>query len=96
MGTHSLYLRVLAEQGWLGITALLMLIATIIVFLLRVIRFPSSPFQRSLATIVLASLIAILANSFFIDTLHWRHFWLLLGLAWAIRESSVFVKEKVR
>lgn len=95
MGTHSLYLRVLAEQGWLGITALLMLIATIIVFLLRVIRFPSSPFQRSLATIVLASLIAILANSFFIDTLHWRHFWLLLGLAWAIRESSVFVKEKV-
>ncbi len=25
----------------------------------------------------------MLANSFVIDTLHWRHLWLLAGLIWA-------------
>ena len=27
-----------------------------------------------------ASLLGILVNSFVIDTLHWRHFWVLLGI----------------
>ncbi len=29
-----------------------------------------------------SSLFGVLLNSFVIDTLHWRHFWLLLALPW--------------
>ncbi len=32
--------------------------------------------------VIFASLIGLAFNSFFVDTLHWRHFWLLLALAW--------------
>jgi hypothetical protein len=27
--------------------------------------------------------VGLIANSFFIDTLHWRHLWLVAGLIWA-------------
>jgi hypothetical protein len=32
---------------------------------------------------LLAAWCGVLANSFFIDTVHWRHLWLLAGLIWA-------------
>jgi predicted membrane channel-forming protein YqfA (hemolysin III family) len=38
--------------------------------------------QRSLFALVAAALCGALLNSFTIDTLHWRHLWLLLALGW--------------
>jgi hypothetical protein len=35
------------------------------------------------STALLAAWCGLLANSFFIDSLHWRHLWLLAGLIWA-------------
>jgi hypothetical protein len=35
------------------------------------------------STALLAAWCGLLANSVFIDTLHWRHLWLLAGLIWA-------------
>ena len=32
---------------------------------------------------LLAAWCGLLANSFVVDTLHWRHLWLLAGLIWA-------------
>jgi hypothetical protein len=32
---------------------------------------------------LLAAWCGVLANSLFIDTLHWRHLWLLAALIWA-------------
>jgi mannose/fructose/N-acetylgalactosamine-specific phosphotransferase system component IIC len=32
---------------------------------------------------LLAVWCGLLANSFFVDTLHWRHLWILAGLIWA-------------
>jgi hypothetical protein len=32
--------------------------------------------------VVFASLGGLLLNSVVIDSIHWRHFWLLLGIAW--------------
>jgi len=39
---------------------------------------------------ILAAMCGTLANSAFVDTLHWRHVWLLFGLIWAgaMRSSS--------
>ena len=34
------------------------------------------------STALLAIWCGLLANSFFIDTLHWRHLWLFAGLIW--------------
>lgn len=96
LGTHSLYLRVLAEQGWLGLVSFVGLIGVILTYLLRTVRSCTDPTRRSVAVVILACVGAVLANSFFIDTLHWRHFWLLLGLGWAIREKLALDQEQVR
>ena len=35
------------------------------------------------STALLAAWVGLLANSVFVDTLHWRHLWILAGLIWA-------------
>jgi len=78
--THSLYIRVLTESGILGCFSFLSFI------LLTVLQSLRDNFRENRASpyaaIVTASLAGVLFNSFFIDTLHWRHFWLLLALPW--------------
>lgn len=79
---HSLYARLLLENGALGALAMLMLLlhgslrASICA-----LRDPSSV----AACIVAATLAGLLVNSFFIDTLHWRHLWIYLGFAYGVR-----------
>lgn len=79
---HNLYLKVTAENGWLGgISVLAFCLLTAwrgLWFCLR-----RGPHQRT-AIIVYASLIGIFLESVIIDTLHWRHFFLLLGMLWGI------------
>jgi hypothetical protein len=38
--------------------------------------------QRAVFALITAAICGTLLNSFTIDTLHWRHFWLLLALGW--------------
>lgn len=85
--THSLYVRVLTEYGLLGLmSSACFLMMTII----RSLRHNFSVDNLSpYPAIITASLIGLLFNSFFIDTLHWRHFWLLLALPWIPPESGV-------
>jgi len=40
------------------------------------------------STALLAAWCGILANSVFVDTLHWRHLWLVAGLIWAASQTS--------
>jgi hypothetical protein len=80
--THNLFLRVLSENGGLG---LLSLAAFIVVTLLRAAVLSqrvTNHFQRAVFALVAAGLCGSLVNSLAIDTLHWRHFWLLLALGW--------------
>jgi O-antigen ligase len=80
--THNVYLRVFSENGVLGalsFTAFLLLtLARSFVLSLRA----RQSTQRALFALVTAALCGTLLNSFTIDTLHWRHFWLLLALGW--------------
>lgn len=94
---HSLYARVFAENGVLGLLSFFLL------FLMSTHRVYKSYLQikseRSVFyLIIFASLIGIGFNSFFVDTLHWRHFWLLLGLAWfpgiGIEEKEQKIKNR--
>jgi hypothetical protein len=83
--THSTYVRLLFEVGWMGFGVWLLLMGLSLVWAAyQAFR------QRSLwHEIYLASLLGILVESLVIDTIHWRHLWLLLGLIWAKYASPV-------
>lgn len=78
--THSLYIRVLTENGILGFTSLMCLIGFSLVR--SIWQALQEHDYRLYARVVTSSLFGVLLNSFVIDTLHWRHFWLLLALPW--------------
>lgn len=81
--THSLYLRLLAETSWLGLMGFFGLTILSLAQAFRgALRFEGE--VKSLYVIIFASLIGILLNSAVVDTLHWRHFWLMLAFAWFI------------
>jgi O-antigen ligase len=82
ISAHSTYIRAGAEEGVLGLAALLgLLIGTLIVACRNVILGRGTAGLSS--TALLAAWVGLLANSVFVDTLHWRHLWILAGLIWA-------------
>ncbi len=95
--THSLYVRILSENGIIGSLAFGTLLIVTCVKGLRFCK-RETPVQIH-AIIVLSALIGTLMNSLVIDSLHWRHFFLLLGLMWgmmtAYEVSSKTVKRPI-
>jgi O-antigen ligase len=82
LATHSLYVRALAEQGILGLLVIAALVLTTLIFgLLNVARGRDTYGISSAA--LLAAWCGLVANSFFVDTMHWRHLWLVAALIWA-------------
>ncbi len=80
--THNTYLRVLAENGWLGFATFYGFVGlTLAQAFLRARRAPA---RQCLERVVLACLLGWLVNSLVIDTLHWRHLWFLLAVPWCI------------
>lgn len=79
--THSLYVRLFLENGWLGGFTFLTLLA---LTFWRSTAYVLSGRVDPRALVVFACLAGLLLNSFVIDSIHWRHFWLLLGLAWGM------------
>ncbi len=82
LGTHSLYLRVLVENGWLGFAGLMGMIIHTTRELWRRIRAGGPDVGWPPLSALFAWWVGFLANSLVIDTLHWRHFWIFLGLIW--------------
>jgi hypothetical protein len=83
--THSSYVRLLFEVGWMGFGAWLLLIGVSLVWAV----YQAFRQRSSWHEIYFASLLGILVESLVIDTIHWRHLWLLLGLIWAKYASSL-------
>ncbi len=82
VSAHSLYVRVLAEQGILGLAVLLALAGGTLVLAARnALRRVDLHGISSLA--LLAAWCGALVNSLVVDSLHWRHLWLLAALIWA-------------
>lgn len=76
LATHNLYLRVWYELGLVGTVGL----ALFLVLTARTlwVRLQDHPDTVALLSVVF---ISILAMSLVIDTLHWRHFFVVMGLA---------------
>ncbi len=85
---HSLYVRTLAEHGVLGLTALGLLIGGLVVPLARRAWRGATENQLLPDRVLLAWIGGQLVNSLVLDSIHWRHFWVVLGLAWAALETQ--------
>ncbi len=87
ISAHSTYVRALAEEGVLGFLVLSGLLYGTLAMAVRN-AFAGRDTYGIGSAALLAAWCGILANSVFVDTLHWRHLWLVAGLIWAARQTS--------
>jgi O-antigen ligase len=83
---HNVYVNAFASYGWLGGLAYLLLIAATLGACWKIVLSPSP--WRNHAIAVAAPLALIIAQGMQIDTDHWRHFYLLLGLAFGLLSAT--------
>ena len=83
---HNVYINAFAAYGWLGGVSYLLLILSTIWVGLRAILVPA-PWRRH-AIAFFAPLLMMILQGFQIDTDHWRHFYLLLGMTWGLFAAS--------
>jgi O-antigen ligase len=81
VSAHSIYVRVLAEQGIVGLAMLVALLAGTLV-LAGANAVAGRDTYGVGSAVLLAAWCGLLANSAFVDTLHWRHLWFVAALIW--------------
>ena len=79
---HNVYLQAFLVYGWVGAMAYLLLLFSTVMVGLRtaLVRTPWQPY----AITAVAAFIGEMAEGLVIDTDHWRHFYLLLGMVWGL------------
>lgn len=89
---HNTYLRVLAENGLLGLMFFTVFIIWILSSSLRTAFMLFQQKQQAMAADAVwltTALFGITVESFLIDTLHWRHFWILAGMTVAFHRLAI-------
>ncbi len=84
---HNVYMQGFLVYGWLGGAAFLTLVVTTLLLGLRVVAVPS-PWQYYLIA-AYATFVGEAAEGLVIDSDHWRHLFLLLGLIWGLTVATV-------
>jgi O-antigen ligase/polysaccharide polymerase Wzy-like membrane protein len=79
--SHNLYVRSLSEQGFLGLFTMLALVLTTLVLAARNAVLGRDSFGIGSAAL-LGAWLGMAVESFVIDSLHWRHLWLVAALIW--------------
>jgi O-antigen ligase len=80
IAAHNLYLHVLIEAGWIGAFGFY---AFVFLTLMKSFRFAFQPSEiQGVYIATLACTVGILVQSFFIDSTHWRHLYLLFAMLW--------------
>lgn len=83
---HNVYLAMFMNAGWLGGFLYVALLATVLIAGFRHALVATR--TRGLFVIAYAALAATILLGFIIDTDHWRHFYLLLGIATGLMASD--------
>jgi O-Antigen ligase len=84
---HNTFVNAFASYGWLGgITYITLIVITCIVGWTLVFR--RTPWQMD-AIAVWSTLFLLILQGMQIDTDHWRHFYVLLGLTWGLTLASL-------
>jgi O-Antigen ligase len=89
---HNVYLQAFMVYGWLGGVTYIMLLAATVTVALRSV-FIATPWQPYLIT-AFATFAGEVLEGFVIDTDHWRHFFLLLGMVWGLWAATVNYQRK--
>ena len=82
ISAHSIYARAIGEEGILGVVTLLAFLGTTFLMAARNAVAGRDTYGIGSAA-MFGAWCGLLANSAFVDTLHWRHLWILAGLIWA-------------
>lgn len=80
--THNSYLRPLVENGLLGFVGYILFITFTVFKCFKLTKY------HPVFIVTLASIIGILINGAVVDTLHWRHFWLVLAIPWGFTKLA--------
>ncbi len=88
ISAHSLYIRAFVENGVLGLWAVVGLLLASLGRSLWIALTPGRPSTQRLFAVIVGALVGVVVESAVIDTLHWRHLWLVLALAWAPRSRD--------
>ncbi|MGB3043833.1 MAG: O-antigen ligase family protein [Xanthobacteraceae bacterium] len=80
--THNSYLNAFMSGGWISGVCYPALISTTVVLGFRY-AFVRTPWQRVYLA-VFATFLGTVGEAFIIDTDHWRHFWMMMGLMWGM------------
>ncbi len=83
---HNVYLNAFASYGWIGGISYLALIAVTIGVGFRVIA-QRTPWQRH-AVVIWSVLFVTILQGVQIDTDHWRHFYMMLGIIWGMAAAT--------
>jgi len=84
---HNVYLQAFLVYGWAGGFAYVTLLILTLLLGLRLSIVPT-PLQPYLIA-TLATFFGLIAEGFIIDTDHWRHFYLILGLIWGLAAATL-------
>ena len=82
LSAHSTYVRALAEIGILGFVTVLTLVVGTLILAARNAALGRETYGIGSAPL-LGAWAGLLLSGFVIDTLHWRHLWLVAALIWA-------------
>ena len=84
---HDVYMQGFLVYGWLGGAAYATLIVVTLAVGLRAALVPM-PWQTYLIA-AYAGFVGEACEGFIVDTDHWRHFFLLLGLVWGLTVATI-------
>jgi hypothetical protein len=83
---HNAYLNAFTSGGWLSGVSYLAITATTLVMGLRA-AFRTTPWQPTYLA-VYATFVGVALESFLIDSDHWRHYFLILGVLWGLMAAA--------
>jgi O-antigen ligase len=83
---HNVYLQAFLVYGWVGGMAYVLLVLSTLFVGLRT-SLARTPWQPYVIT-AFATFAGEAAEGFIIDTDHWRHFFLLLGMIWGLAAAT--------
>jgi hypothetical protein len=84
---HDVYMQSFLVYGWIGGVAYLALVVVTLAIGLRAALVPA-PWQVYLIA-AYAAFVGEAIEGFIVDTDHWRHFFLILGLVWGLTAASI-------
>ena len=89
---HNTYIRLLFENGYLGLAVFMLLVVASILVGAKTLRCRGESVLY--CSCGLAVVVSVAANAFFVDTLHWRHFWIFVAIIWGLsawqRKTSLY------